>query len=206
MENEEQKVAFDVKEDLADHYSSVFTVAKDEYNSLVEYLSNKVFTGRVEFENGFEENTEFSIKNGLKDLDIILQYSIIELEWRNSKIRDEVVDCIEGVCRYGSLMDKLRQEDEFFTWADFSTLKVEKSGWKLETLKVFIARVAQSFADFLVFYQPEDDPNFRAFIQQKINNIINVIAYQRMDLVGCDFRAPCVANAMFNQLVKYPRF
>ena len=202
MENEETKIAFDVKEDLNDHYSSVFTVARDEYNSLVEYLSSKVFPGRVEFENGFEENTEFSIENGLRDLDIILQYSVIELEWRNGKIRDEVVDCIEGVCRHGSLMNKLRQEDEFFTWADFNTLKVEKSGWKLDTLKVFIARVAQSFADFLVFYQPENDPNFRAFIQQKINDIINTISYQRMDLVGSDFRTPCLANAMFKQLVK----
>ena len=202
MENEEQKVAFDVKEDLTDHFKTVFTVARDEYNSLVEYLSQKVFGGRVEFENRFEENTEFSIENGLRDLDIILQYSIVELEWRKGKIRDEVVDNIEGVCRHGSLMDKLRQENEFTTWTDFCTEENGKSGWKLDSLKVFIAKVSKSFADFLVFYQPENDPYFRSIIQQKINNIINVIEFQNMDLIDNPFRSACLANAVFRQLVK----
>lgn len=202
MENEELNPVYDVKDDLKDDFKSVFTVARDEYNSLVEYLSKKVFLGRVGFENDFEKNTEFSVKEGLKNLDMILQYSVLELEWRNGKIRDEVVDSIEGVCRHGSLIDKLRQEDEFFSWIDFNMIDNGHSGGKLSSLKVYITRVSQSFADFLVFYQPENDPNFRAFIQQKINNIINVCAYQNMDLVGSDFRGPCLANAMFKQLVR----
>lgn len=202
MENEEQNLMFDVKENLEDDFKTVFTVARDEYNSLVEYLSKKVFTGRVDFENHFEENTEFSVQEGLRNLDMILQYSIVELEWRNGKICDEAVGTIEGVCRYASLIKKLRQEDEFITWTDFCVDDVGVSGGRLNSLKVYITRVAQSFADFLVFYQPENDPNFRAFIQQKINDIINTISYQRMDLVGSDFRAPCLANAMFKQLVK----
>lgn len=202
MENKELNIVYDVKDDLKDDLVTVFSVAKGEYDSLVKYLSEKVFKGRVEFEKGFE-NTEFSFERGLKDLDMILQYSLLELEFKNGNIRDEVVDAIEGVCHYGSLMDEFRFDDEFFNWTQFNNLVDNKeSGKKLEELNVYISKVSRDFANFLLFYQPEEDRNFRAFIQEKMNNIINVIEYQNKDLVGNEFRSACLANAMFRQLVK----
>ena len=74
---------------------------------------------------------------------------------------------------------------------------------KLEALKVFILKVSKDFANFLVFYQPEEDVHFRKIIQQKMNNIINVIWYQNPDLIDHEYRSACLTNAVFKQLVLY---
>lgn len=198
MENNE---IYDQKYDLEENFKSVFTVAKEEYLELVDYLTKKVFPGRVDFEHNCK-NTEFDLKQGLKDLDMILQYSLIELEYKNGNIRDEVVEGIEGVCRYGSLLNEFRSHDPFFNWPDLTEKNSEEVLTKLEALKVFILKVSKDFANFLLFYQPEDDRNFRQNIQQKINNIINVIWYQNVELVGHEYRSACLANAVFKQLVR----
>lgn len=202
MEKEELNEVYDQKDDLEDEFKSVFTIARKEYDSLVEYLSEKVFPGRVEFEHNYK-NTEFELKQGLKDLDMILQYSLLELEYKNGKVRDEIVEGIEGVCRHGSLMREFRINDEYFNWPDFTELNSKEIRAKLEALKVFILKVSKDFANFLVFYQPEEDVHFRKIIQQKMNNIINVIWYQNPNLIGHEYRSACLTNAVFKQLVHY---
>lgn len=201
MENEELKVVYDSKYDLSDDYKSPFTVARDEYNSLVKYLSDKVFVGRVDYEHKLK-NTEFDVKQGLKDLDMILQYSLLELEFKNGKVRDEVIDAIEGVCRYGSLMKEFREGDEYFNWTDFSQSKSKEVFDKLDSLNIYILKVSKDFSNFLKFYDQGDDYFFRTNIQKKMNNIINVLWYQSDMLLNVDYLPPCLANAVFKQLVK----
>lgn len=200
MENEELNEVYDLKVDLEDP-KTVFDVAKEEYNSLVEYLSNKIFVSRKEFEHVCE-NTEFDLKFGLEELDIILQYSIVELAFKKGSITNEEVQIIEGVCKHGSLMNEIRVNSPFFNWPDFNTLSNNESGVILRDLGVYINKVSRDFAKFFGFYKLYvDDKEFIGKIQQGMNNIINVIYNQNVDKVGSPDRLPCLVNAVFRQLI-----
>lgn len=203
MEDNKFEEVYDVKEDLCEHEDTVFSVAKAEYKSLVEYLKTKVFPARVNYEHDEYQNVEFLAERGLVELDIILQFSLIELGYRKCNLSDEVVQTIEGVCEYGSLLTEIRKTEPYFDWTDFNAMGSLRSGNKIQNLNVYISKVSRDFAKFFVFVNPSpEDVMFRSVVQQKMNNIINVIDYQNKDLVGNEYRDPCLANAIFRQLVK----
>lgn len=202
MEDKQSNIIYDRKDELNVKHNTVFTVAKEQYESLVDYLSKKIFPGRVGFEKDFE-NTEFSIKRGLVCLDIIIQYSLLEISYKRGFMTDEVIQSFEGICRFGSLLDEIRNEYPFFSWTDFNELTNNECGEILKSLANYIDKVSRDFASYFIFVNPSrEDLNFRAVVQEKLNTIINVIDVQNMQLVGADYRQSCLANAIFNQLVK----
>lgn len=202
MENEELEV-YDQKYSLEDDLNTVFSVAKQEYDALIDYLMKKVFPFRKDYENFFE-NTEFTIKQGIADLDIMLQYSIIELGFRKGHIDNETIETVEGISKYGSLMKELRFDDVYFDWSNFNELPVEKSGYILDKMGVFMSKIAKDFATFFALFQPTDpeDVNFIRIVEQKVNDIINIIDQQNMDAAGSNLRTPCILNAAFRQLIR----
>lgn len=202
MEINNFEEVYDTKEDLCEQENTIFSVAKAQYKSLVEYLSKKILPGRKSFEVKFQ-NTEFDIKQGLRDLDIILQYSILEIDYKRGKIRDESVQAIEGICENGILLKELRVKDPYFDWTNLCSDDNEAAGKVLKSLSVYISKVSNDFAKFFVFVDPsEEDINFRKEVQQKMNDIINVIDGQDMSLIGSHRRPECLANAIFKQLIK----
>lgn len=202
MENEEFNEVYDQKEVFNDFPKTLLDVVKEEYDSLIDYLIEKVLPGRKEYENFFENN-EFSINQGIIDLDIILQYSLIELTFKQGKISDEVLEMIEAVCKYGSLLDEIHFTQPYFAWIDFNMLDNEKSGELLKSLGVYISKVSRDFSKFFALAEPnEEDINFAKEVQQKMNNIINAILEQNMDAIGSENRSACLANAIFKQLIK----
>lgn len=193
---------YDQKEDLDFIEKTFFDVAKDEYNSLIDYLSKTIFPSRIDYEMFFE-NTEFSNKRGFVALDMILQYSLVEIEYKRGQIRDEVVQSIEGVCRYGSLMDEIRKTNPYFNWPDFNLIENNESGEVLKSLKIDISRISRDFASFFNHFKTEDDRKAAInYACEKMNNIINIIIIENKIGIGSPTRLPCLANAIFKQLIK----
>lgn len=203
MEQQELPIeeVYDEKEDLNVFPLTHFDVAKKEYQELIKFLIEEVFIGRVGAEKFFE-NVNFSPTIGLVDLDIILQYSIVELEYKNGNITD-ALGLIEGVCKHGSLMQEIRKYDEFFDWSDFNMLSNDESGELLKKLGVYIYKVSRDFVRFLEFYASEDgNKEYIDYIQTKMNNIINVIEGMNKKVIDYDVRSACLTNAIFKQLLK----
>lgn len=202
MENKELNEVYDTKEDLDENYKPFFRLIKDEYVKLVDYLSNKLLKPRVEFEKACE-NTEYSLNKGLYDLDIILQYSLVELAYKYGNVSDEILESIEGMCWHGSLLQEIRATKPYFSWVDLNMMENEEVGNILKSLAVYIDGISRDFCMFFAYYFPEeDDLNFVKNIEQKMNDLINAIYAHDLRAIGSPTRLPCLTNAIFRQFIR----
>ncbi len=119
-ENKNLEEVYDQKEDLSDHFTTFFTVAKSEYDNLVKFMNEHVFSLFNEGE-AFRGNTEYFKEYSLKSFDILLQYSVLQLAINDGKLIDERIEIVEGIAIHDSLPHMIEAKLPHFNWMSFTS-------------------------------------------------------------------------------------
>ena len=151
-ENKNPEVVYDQKIDLEDHYTSFYTVAKSEYDSLVKYLNENVFKVYNEGEE-FRGNTEYFDEYSLKSFDILLQYSVLQLAINDGKLIDQRVEIVEALAKHDSLPHMIAAKLPNFDWTTFTSIKREEAYAALSIVYEAIGKTIHDFSQKLEMYK-----------------------------------------------------
>ena len=78
--------------------------AKEEYNKLVSFLMEKVFPFREEFERR-KGNDKYKGELCLNALDLLLQYSFVEVALSDGVMEFSEISIIEEICPHNNLIE-----------------------------------------------------------------------------------------------------
>lgn len=184
---------FDVKEDLVDNLLLVDKAAILERESLVHFLSEKVFPDPNA--DPYINDNEYLIRRGIEVTDTLIQYSLLEICVSNGKFFDNIIEASEKVCKRSFLYNELRLHDEYFNWPLFSECKFEKAKEMFDSLDEYIAQMKE---EFMKAYFPFSTIETLDEASLKINKILNIIITGKTDANGSDLRAACSINSLLD--------
>lgn len=143
-ENEILEEVYDQKEDLSDNFTTFFTVAKQEYENLVNFLNEHVFSLFNEGEE-FRGNTEYFKEYSLKSFDILLQYSVLQLAINDGKLIDQRIEIVEGIAIHDSLPHMISKKLPNFNWTSFTEITREEA---YASLGMIYEAIGENIKDF----------------------------------------------------------
>lgn len=141
--------------------------AKEEYNKLVSFLMEKVFPFREEFERR-KGNDKYKGELCLNALDLLLQYSFVEVALSDGVMEFSEISIIEEICPHNNLIEFIsRGIGEKFTWGSFQSLTEEQTANLMKQLRKPVFEIAKDFMDsFTMFDVATCEKDYLAYFEK----------------------------------------